>query len=239
MRAFKLLLLLSASPFVFGCNSTRSVTECALGVDPSTLRCRTEAQDSGGTAQNEPDSTPGPSQELPDVVERDEGPALIDIVEAVEDTGPIATEQPDVPISTGLADGMCIPGNEESPMDRRIGMPCTSHGQCESCYCYDEQYLSWGQGEGGAPFRFCTLKCTGGQGSSCAAAGFDDYEYACVKFTTKLIDDYELEVGGVCVPRCQSAAECESYAPQYNSCGSHWEGAAIQAVGTCQIEEPQ
>ncbi len=236
------LRLLSATGvvvLVIGCDSEKTVTECAFGVDPSTLRCRTEPYDSGGNAAAEPDSgDPGPSVERPDAGSGEDDVRELPDVVAGEDTGPIASEVPDV-VSTGLADGQCIPGHAETPMDRRIGFPCSSHGECESCYCYDEQYLSWGPGETGGRFRFCTLDCSGGTGSSCAAAGIDDYEYACVKFTSQLVSDYELEVAGVCVPRCQKAEECQAYGPQYNQCGSSWEGASIQAIGTCQITEPE
>jgi hypothetical protein len=122
--------------------------------------------------------------------------------------------------------GQC---NSGDPQALRIGMPCSSHSQCGSCYCYDEAYM--------APFRFCTVDCSSGTGAACSdwdTPNSDKPEYVCVRFTQQLIETYDLGTASVCMPRCQDAADCAIYTAEYKHCGSVWDGQHVQGLGTCQ-----
>jgi hypothetical protein len=117
------------------------------------------------------------------------------------------------------------------PMNRKIGEPCSSHGECETCLCYDEAYLS--------PFRFCTMSCESGLGSSCPAGTGRFNDYTCLRFAQKNIKDHNLTIEAICMPVCQDASDCGVYAPNYNTCSSFdtkWDGKTIAGQSTCQIQ---
>jgi len=136
------------------------------------------------------------------------------------------------------ADGTCSPTD---PRDRRVGQPCTSHTQCETCYCYDEAYM--GANLPGA-FRFCSVPCGSGVSGDCALYGNDKEEYKCIRFTQALINDNNLSVEGLCMPACQTAQECAIYSDKYTYCApkgktTKWGGDTIQAASTCQTTDQQ
>jgi hypothetical protein len=144
-----------------------------------------------------------------------------------EDTGPLVAE--DAGSQDIKIDGTCNPLVD--PMDRRVGFPCNDHAQCGTCYCHDEAYMS--------PNRFCTKNCSSGAGSSCSDESDDPNEYVCLKFAAAQVNDYDLSVGGLCMPRCGSDAECKTYGPDYicppKSVGTKWDEYTVQVNTTCQI----
>lgn len=138
---------------------------------------------------------------------------------------------PDVNVSEDTSNPVpqCTLGID--PMNRKIGEPCSSHGDCETCLCYDEGYLS--------PFRFCTQNCESGLGSSCPSGTGRFDEYTCLRFAQKNITDHDLNIEAICMPVCQDAGDCGVYAPNYNTCSSFdtkWDGKTIAGQSTCQIQ---
>lgn len=196
-----------------GCPSEETIITCPHGIDPNTKTCKSakqdvvDSEDAGSQGQTDPGNT-GPTDSGVD--------PNADTV--AEDAGPV---------DAGPVDGQCTITDE---MNRKIGQPCTSHTQCETCYCYDEAYLS--------PFRFCTLDCSEGVGSSCPNEDGAAPEFACIRFTVGLAVAYDLKVSSICMPRCQSVSECKIYAPNYDACDDSWDGVSIQAVNTCAISSP-
>ena len=197
--------------------SEDTILTCPHGLNRSTNTCYPGPQDVGPIATEDPGpATPAGDTAPPDF---DNGGSTDLKDTAAEDPGPVY-------VDSGPADGTCNPGLD--PMNLKIGMPCTSHTQCESCYCYDEAYLF--------PFRFCTQNCQAGSGSSCPNPEIGTPLYACIEFKTEQIKQFELSVPAICMPRCQSVADCTIYSGQYNACDDEWEGASIQAVDTCMIK---
>jgi hypothetical protein len=147
----------------------------------------------------------------------------------------VGSEDNDLGAADVRVDGICSPGVD--PMDREMGQPCTEHGQCGTCYCYDEAYMT------GTGFRFCTKNCSSGPGSDCNSGNLsnDPYQYACLKFTVGQINDYDLKNGGICAIRCGSLDDCKIFAPDYDLCpqgDTEWDGKTIQATPTCQVVQP-
>jgi len=123
----------------------------------------------------------------------------------------------------------CVDGVDSQHL--KIGQPCTSHGQCNSCYCYNEAYLS--------PFRFCTQPCGSGVGSACPAGTGEFDEFTCLGFAMKNIQDHGLKVEDICMPVCEDVEDCALYAPNYNVCtkfDTKWDGKTISARSTCSIQ---
>lgn len=221
----------------FGCSGAQSVSNCTYGIDPVSLQCLTAP--SNDTSGNQTDDSGGEPEPEPDVIELPDVVDLPDIVDVgLPDNGPVVAEDvggnepQDVRI-----DGQCNPTLD--PMNLRAGMPCTGHTDCETCYCYDEAYLAWGASSGGGSFRFCTQKCEQGAGSSCSELGLTTDEYKCVRFAQQNINDYGLTVEAICMPYCDDASSCEKYGPQYDECGTSWDGKSIQATPTCQVKVPE
>jgi hypothetical protein len=191
--------------------------------NPVSNTCKVDLADSGQAMDNTGSDSTG---EAPDAGSGPEDIAIMDV--GPEDTGPVAAE--DAGAQDIRIDGVCDPLID--PMNLRIGMPCTSHTQCGTCYCYDEAYM--------APFRFCTKNCSSGSGSACSDNNTKPDEYKCLKFTAKQVNDYDLNVGGICQASCQSVDDCKIYGPDYNFCpatgGTQWEGSTVQAANTCQVQ---
>lgn len=218
VRAALILVLLWS--FLPACSTTDTVKQCPFGycnairdccAGPQETNTTTGADDTGTTDGGGTDG-----DDIPDVSQP-------------EDDGPVAAEDAGMAAQDVKKDGQC---HFSDPQNLRIGMPCSDHAQCETCYCYDGAYLS--------PFRFCTQDCSSGPGTSCSDwdnPNAENPEYACVRFTQSLINTYDLAVEAVCMPRCGSAAECQLYAPDYNHCGASWDGQTIQGIGTCQTSE--
>ena len=230
-----------ALAFAFGCSSAKTVQECANGGSVANNCVLAPPADTSGQTEDTAAETPDTGPETPDTGPVPDVQSLPDIP-IVEDEGPIATEDDITPFDvSGKKDGQCDPSNaEDYPMNLGVGMPCTSHSQCSTCYCYDEAYLNWGQNpENGQPFRFCTQVCEQGAKSSCdeLATGTTD-DITCARFTQKQIIDYELNYDAVCVPTCQTVSDCQIFGEQYDQCGSFWEGKDISGGKHCQISGP-
>ena len=206
-----LLLLL---PALLGACTTKKMVYLCDKTDPVTGEC-TGASEAGG------DTTGNIGFVPPDGVTAAEDPG-----------GTTAGEDAQLDETTTAAEDAGKPGGKCAQKgDLKIGMPCESDTQCETCLCYGEAYM--------APFRFCTKDCSSGSGSDCPLGTGEFPEYACLKFTAKQVNEYGLEHGGICMPRCENAAECKIYAPDYDLCPqfqTDWQGATVQAARTCQIQ---
>lgn len=209
-----------------GCKTTEVVNECTYGLDPVTYQCKSAPSDAtGGGGANDSGVPVGECIHGVDPFTGDCKGAPDASVAGPPDEGPVAAEDAPLPVDTAT------PGKCTTPGLLRIGNPCTDNTDCESCLCYGEFYL--------APFRFCTKDCSSGSGSSCPLGDGEFPEYACLKFTAKQINDYELDHAGICMPRCQSVEECKIYGFQYNYCPdfyTEWEGSTVQAATTCQVK---
>lgn len=202
------------------CETEKSVINCVCGNNGITcLPCGQDAVQGGTT-------TGGPmGQNCPHGVDSNTGecqPAPI----VMNDTGPMDQEEV-VPMETGPIPGRC--DTMEGPKTKKIGLPCADHAECESCLCYDEGYLS--------PNRFCTKDCSTGPASACPLGSGQTPEYACLRFTQALINDYELLYDAICVPRCQNTSDCYQYGTSWTQCtegDTKWDGATVQAASTCQ-----
>jgi len=237
MKAITTLSLAIAFATALSCSGARRVSTCAFGIDPVNQQCLTSpSSDTGGNQSDDAEDEP---VQRPDVVDLPDVLELPDIMDVgLPDSGPVIAEDvggnepQDVRI-----DGQCNPTLD--PMDLRAGMPCNGHTDCETCYCYDEAYLAWGASSGGGSFRFCTQKCEQGAGSSCSDLGLTTDEYKCVRFAQQNIEDYGLTVEAICMPYCDDVSSCEKYGPQYDECGTGWDGKSIQATPTCQVQAPE
>ena len=214
-----------------GCAKEETILECVHGIDPVTKLCNSAP--AGGETGNETGGqttgNDGFGEDCPFGKDRftgecqpeppDAGGGGTDDVVASEDPGAADVKK----------DGQCDPFQD--PMNLKMGNPCVGHCQCETGYCYDEAYME--------PFRFCTKDCSSGPNSSCDSSSGDFPKYACLKFTAKQVNDYDLDFGGICAARCQNVEECAIYGPDYNHCpdfGTMWEGSTVQAANTCQVQ---
>jgi len=223
------LILCAAAVVAAACTTTETIKICEHGVNPVSKQCNPPGNSEQATAGD----TTGDDETGPKDCPNGLDPQTLECQEAIP-KDVVAAEDPGTQ-GTGTQvgedvkqDGVCDFTDQQN---LKIGMPCTSHGQCETCYCYDEEYL--------APFRFCTLDCSSGPGSECPYGPGDNPEYACLRFTQDLIKSYDLTVDAICMPRCSNAQECKIYAPNYNSCptsDTKWEGWTIQAAKTCQVK---
>ncbi len=130
--------------------------------------------------------------------------------------------------SEDIEDGpyQCVVGLDL--MNKAIGEPCSGHGDCDSCYCYDEGYL--------APFRFCSQPCESGAGSGCPDGRGEFEQFTCLRFSQQNIKDYGLTVEAICMPVCETVSDCDD---SYNACSKYdtkWDGKTISGRSTCQIQ---
>jgi hypothetical protein len=94
-----------------------------------------------------------------------------------------------------------------------IGEPCTSHSECATGYCYDEEYLNE---DGGSTYRFCTAKCAG-----CTTVGnCNDWPLGpgvqantCYIFKTAFINEYNIQADSLCLPTCSNDNDCIGLGP--------------------------
>jgi hypothetical protein len=113
---------------------------------------------------------------------------------------------------------------------KKIGQECTDDCECETGYCYDEKYMS--------PFRFCTQECAGVVKGCPNPEGEKIYE--CLIFGTAHKDSYNLKVLSICMPKCNSVADCKAISDKYNYCPgksfTEWEDITIGA-SSCQTSK--
>ncbi len=200
-----------------GCGVEQTIVSCGGTFDPVSRKCM-ESSDSGGVQRS-------------DTLE-DLGAGAADTGAGADTGGPTKPDVSLVSEDPGSFDASptCSAAN---PGLGKIGHPCTGHTDCETCYCYDEAYLS--------PYRFCTKDCSSGGDSACPLGTGDFPEYACVKFTQAQIKDFSLVHTGICTPRCISQSDCKLYGPDWGYCPKSqttWEDAVVAAVGTCQTTAP-
>ena len=103
---------------------------------------------------------------------------------------------------------------------KAIGMPCTSHEECETGFCYDEAWCKDGPCYkdtdmttivSNLGFRFCTVACTGQCSKSCNEWTTTTYdENKCYIFLPADIANYDLSFKSLCFPACYDDAECKT-----------------------------
>ena len=127
---------------------------------------------------------------------------------------------------------------EGTPGDKPIMSACSEHCECQTGYCYDENFLGGG-------FRFCSMDCANPSIGQCSKINHPDspgvQKYGCLNLSS-LKDDYDLETTSLCVLRCENLDECKQYSSQYDQCGNFsggswtmWDDHTIAGFGTCLI----
>lgn len=162
----------------------------------------------------------------------------------VEDPGPV--EDPGIadpgPKDTGPKDYGPPPDEGPQPYEycpagqiqadaKGIGEACTDKCQCKTGMCYMEEY---------AKGRFfCTRECSScDEGFVCLQVGGGGVNSPAYK--------YNLQISSLCMPLCNTAADCKAINPDLTYCTSaqssagqkgstHWEGQYIATGATCQV----
>ena len=246
---FLLTPLAAVAVILAGCDTSETIYNCTYGANPGTGQCNpAPATTGGGTADGGATtggagddagasttgggarSTGGGTTSTGGGTAATGGDTGGSGTGAAEDAGttaePLQDVGPPAPKDT-FQPPKCTPNDD--PTKLRIGMPCSADDQCQTCLCYGESYLS--------PFRFCTKDCQSGTGSGCPQGEGPFPEYTCLRFTHKLITDYELTIEALCMPLCQNVEECAIYAPDYNVCESpKWDGDTVAASKVCGIK---
>lgn len=152
-----------------------------------------------------------------------EDPGYVDpgtVDPGVKDPGPIDPGVPDFGPSK-----YCTGEIQDNP--KRIGEQCMDNCECESGMCYGEAYT--------APYKFCTQECLGEKGCP-----DKDVVYKCLVFGPKHIDDFDISIMSICVPLCDTVADCQEFSGIWGYCpgtkkSTSWDGVTLAVVGTCQI----
>jgi hypothetical protein len=109
-----------------------------------------------------------------------------------------------------------------------IGAGCELDCECETGFCYDEEYLG--------DFRFCTRRCNSGCNTGIEGGPM----YTCLLFGGLLAEEHDLKITDVCQRICSSLDDCKALSSSYDACGSSkpgtvWGDARISLARTCVI----
>ncbi len=137
----------------------------------------------------------------------------------------------DTAVDTG--DDTDDPGDCDAAVDgtKPLGAGCAQHCECETGYCYDEDFLG--------DFRFCTRAC---EGSCNDGVGDGVEENKCLNLNNSKFADFELTETRICAPVCSSVDDCLALSSEYDACGygasgTQWLGATISLGKHCVISD--
>jgi len=114
-----------------------------------------------------------------------------------------------------------------------VGAVCTSHNECVTGYCYDED---WKNIPANGGFRFCTIGCSACLTSCSEWDSLTSTDATCILFLAGESNDHDLRYRSICMPTCQTAADCEqASAGALTVCrpATHYDGTTIGLKKSC------